>query len=167
MQETNDIALALEAFLPYKLSRAAELVSLRFARIYKDHAGLTRPEWRTLATLAQYGTLTAKAIGAHSSMHKTKVSRAVQSLEERQWLKRTTDENDRRVEHLVLTGEGARNYRTLAGLAHRFESGLRETLGEADFAALIRGLTAVEEHLGTKIFPQDQIQESPGRAGDR
>ena len=80
MQETNDIALALEAFLPYKLSRAAELVSLRFARIYKDHAGLTRPEWRILATLGQYGTLTAKAIGAHSSMHKTKVSLCVPSI---------------------------------------------------------------------------------------
>ncbi len=154
MHETDDIALALEAFIPYKLSRAAELVSLRFARIYRDHAGLTRPEWRTLATLGQYGTLTAKAIGAHSSMHKTKVSRAVQSLEERQWLKRTTDEQDRRLEHLVLTWEGMRNYRTLAELAHRFESGLKETLGEADFAALNRGLTAVEEPLGTKLFSQ-------------
>ncbi|MEM9104805.1 MAG: MarR family winged helix-turn-helix transcriptional regulator [Pseudomonadota bacterium] len=152
MDQTNDIALALEAFLPYKLSRAAELVSLRFARIYKDHAGLTRPEWRTLATLGQYGTLTAKAIGAHSSMHKTKVSRAVQSLEERKWLKRTTDDKDRRVEHLALTREGARNYRTLAELAHGFEGGLKETLGKQDFEALIRGLTAVEKHLGTKVF---------------
>ena len=152
MDETDETALALEAFLPYKLSRAAELVSLGFARIYRDHAGLTRPEWRTLATLGQYGSLTATAIGAHSSMHKTKVSRAVQSLEERNWLKRTTDENDRRVEHLALTREGARNYRTLAGLAHAFESGLKETLGDADFAALNRGLSAVECHLGTMIF---------------
>lgn len=152
MDQTDDIALALEAFLPYKLSRAAELVSLRFARIYKDHAGLTRPEWRTLATLGQYGTLTATAIGAHSSMHKTKVSRAVQSLEERKWLKRTTDDADRRVEHLELTREGARNYRTLAELAHGFESGLKETLGKQDFDALIRGLTAVEKHLGTRVF---------------
>ena len=152
MDQDDEIALALEAFLPYKLNCAAELVSRRFATIYKDHAGLTRPEWRTLATLGQYGTLTATAIGAHSSMHKTKVSRAVQSLEERKWLKRTTDENDRRVEHLVLTREGERNYKRLAGLAHAFETGLRDLLGEEEFEQLNRGLAAVERELGTEIF---------------
>ncbi|MEX3011513.1 MarR family winged helix-turn-helix transcriptional regulator [Hoeflea sp. TYP-13] len=152
MDQTDEIALALEAFVPYKLNRANELVSRRFATIYKDHAGLTRPEWRTLATLGQYGTLTATAIGAHSSMHKTKVSRAVQSLEERKWLKRTTDENDRRVEHLVLTREGARSYKKLAELAHAFETGLKDILGNENFEALNRGLGAIEERLGTDIF---------------
>ncbi|MCP4316097.1 MAG: winged helix-turn-helix transcriptional regulator [Hyphomicrobiales bacterium] len=152
VNQNDEIALALEAFIPYKLNRAAELVSRRFAVIYKDHDGLTRPEWRTLATLGQYGTLTATAIGAHSSMHKTKVSRAVQSLEERNWLKRTTDENDRRVEHLVLTLEGARNYKRLAELAYELEMRLKDTLGEQNFEALNRGLVAVERKLGTEIF---------------
>nr|WP_276562538.1 MarR family winged helix-turn-helix transcriptional regulator [Hoeflea prorocentri] len=128
------------------------MVSRRFAVIYKDHAGLTRPEWRTLATLGQYGTLTAKSIGAHSSMHKTKVSRAVQSLEDRKWLARMTDEHDRRVEHLTLTKEGARNYRNLAKLAHEFEMGLKDILGEESFEDLNNGLAAVEDQLGTEIF---------------
>lgn len=152
MNQQDDAPLALEAFLPYKLNRAAELVSRRFATIYNDHAGLTRPEWRTLATLGQYGTLTAKSIGAHSSMHKTKVSRAVQSLEDRNWLTRTTDEKDRRVEHLMLTKEGARNYRNLAKLAHAFELGLKDILGERSFEDLNKGLAAVEEQLGEDIF---------------
>lgn len=152
MDQTEKTPLALEAFLPYTLSRAAELVSRRFATIYKDHAGLTRPEWRTLATLGQYGTLTATLIGAHSSMHKTKVSRAVQSLEERKWLKRRTDEDDRRIEHLELTREGERNYRKLAELARAFEAGLKELLGEKSFAELSRGLDAVEKQLGTDVF---------------
>lgn len=152
MKQQDDAPLSLEAFLPYKLNRAAELVSRRFATIYKDHAGLTRPEWRTLATLGQYGTLTATSIGAHSSMHKTKVSRAVQSLEDRNWLTRTTDEKDRRVEHLMLTREGARNYRNLAKLAHAFEQGLKDMLGEQSFGDLNKGLAAVEKQLGTDIF---------------
>lgn len=151
MEDEEKTFLALEAFIPYKLNRAAELVSRQFARIYKDRAGLTRPEWRTLATLGQYGTLTATAIGAHSSMHKTKVSRAVQSLEERKWLKRSIDEQDRRVERLALTREGARNYRELAQLAHAFQLKLRDVMGEADFDALDRGLAAVEARLGKDI----------------
>ena len=36
-----------------------------------------------LVTLGQFGAMTAKAIGAHSHMHKTKVSRAVALLERR------------------------------------------------------------------------------------
>ncbi len=79
--ETTETApLVLENFIPYRLNKAAEAISQRFASLYHDRYGLTRPEWRTLATLGQFGKLTATAIGAHSSMHKTKVSRGQCSL---------------------------------------------------------------------------------------
>jgi len=69
--------LQLEKFLPYRLNRAAAAASTQLSSVYWRKYGLTVPEWRTLSTLAQFGELTAKQIGAHSSMHKTKVSRAV------------------------------------------------------------------------------------------
>ena len=50
--------------------------------------------------------MTATEVGVHSTMHKTKVSRAVFALEQRRWLKRTQDDGDRRVEHLELTAPG-------------------------------------------------------------
>ncbi len=96
----------LEQFLPFRLNRAAEFIALRFAAAYKAEYGLTRPEWRTLAALGSSGRMTATEVGVHSTMHKTKVSRAVFALEERRWLKRTQDEDDRRVEHLELTAAG-------------------------------------------------------------
>ncbi|MGO4837536.1 MarR family transcriptional regulator, partial [Rhizobiaceae sp. 2RAB30] len=55
--------LALEDFLPYRLNRLADAVSREFQKIYKERHGLTRPEWRTLATLGQFGTMTATGIG--------------------------------------------------------------------------------------------------------
>ena len=103
--------LELEIFLPYRLNRLAEAVSREFSKIYRDRFGLTRPEWRTLATLGAFGTITATAIGEHSSMHKTKVSRAVAELERRKWLTRVADAADRRVEHLALTKAGRSAYR--------------------------------------------------------
>ena len=90
----------MENFLPYRLNRIAEAVSREFSKLYRDRHDLTRPEWRTLATLGQFGTMTATAIGEHSTMHKTKVSRAVSELEKRKWLTRAPDEADRRTEHL-------------------------------------------------------------------
>ncbi len=96
----------LDGFIPYRLNRASELVSLSFARQYKQEFDLTRPEWRTLAALGSVGVMTAKDIGAHSHMHKTKVSRAVQALEQRHWLKRVPSDTDRRFEQIELTAHG-------------------------------------------------------------
>lgn len=144
----ND-TLALEGFMPYRLARAAEIVSRKFAALYRDRHGLTRPEWRTLATIGQFGRVTATEIGAHSSMHKTKVSRAIRALEQRKWLTRTPDTADRRIEHIELTREGRRHYRDLAEMARGFEARMFETLGQAGADRLEAGISAIEAKLAS------------------
>ena len=136
--------LALEDFLPYRLNRLADLVSRSFSRIYRERHGMTRPEWRVLASLGEFGRATASDIVAHSSQHKTKVSRAVASLEERGWLSRRVDEADRRIEWLTLTATGSKVYAELAELARSFQQQLADDLGAEAAAALERGLAAVE-----------------------
>ncbi|WP_105424207.1 MarR family winged helix-turn-helix transcriptional regulator [Neorhizobium tomejilense] len=135
----------LEQFLPYRLNRAAEFVGLRFAAHYRAKYGLTRPEWRTLAALGSSGRMTSKAVGAHSSMHKTKVSRAVFALEQRRWLKRSQDDADRRLEHLELTPAGQQAYRELIELARRYQAELEAELGGNGIEALSTGLAAIEQ----------------------
>lgn len=121
--------LALEHFLPYRLNRLSSAVSQQFRAVYGPHHDLTVPEWRVLATLAQFGTMTAKAIGKHSSMHKTKVSRAVRALEERRWLVRRESEQDRREESLSLTAPGLQVYGEIVPRALAFEAGILAALG--------------------------------------
>lgn len=135
----------LEQFLPYRLNRAAEFVGLRFAAHYKAKYGMTRPEWRTLAALGSSGRMTSKAVGIHSSMHKTKVSRAVFALEQRRWLKRSQDEADRRLEHLELTAAGQQAYRELIGLARGYQAELEAEIGESGIRMLSTGLIAIEQ----------------------
>ena len=141
-------SLDLEKFLPYRLNRLAEAVSRDFQTIYRTRYGLTRPEWRLLASLGQHGTMTATEVGRDSAMHKTKVSRAVAALEERRWLKRETDLEDRRVERLALTPAGAKAYAELVPLARRFEADLLRLLDPAEREALSIGLAAVERRFG-------------------
>jgi DNA-binding MarR family transcriptional regulator len=140
--------LELESFLPYRLYRLADAVSREFSRIYKDRHGLTRPEWRTLAGLGQHGTMTATELGEQSAMHKTKVSRAVAELERRRWLTRMPDEDDRRVEHLVLTRAGLAAYREMVPLAKAFERELLAKLNASERAAIVSGVAALEAVLG-------------------
>jgi DNA-binding MarR family transcriptional regulator len=139
-----DDVLALEQFLPYRLNRLADAISRDFARIYKDRYGLTRPEWRLLATLGQYGNMTATAIGRHSAMHKTKVSRAVSALEKRRWIARAADEADRRIEHLKLTKAGDEAYRALVPLMLGFEARMLERASAPDRATVAKALTVLE-----------------------
>lgn len=143
----DDETLALEDFLPYRLARAAEMVSKQFAAHYREQYGLTRPEWRTLATIGQFDRITATEIGRHSSMHKTKVSRAVRALEQRNWIARTDDPVDRRIEHIVLTREGKRHYRELVRMARDYEARLVRMLGTTGAKHLETGLGAIETEL--------------------
>lgn len=137
----------LETFLPYRLNRAAELISLSFAREYKQRFQMTRPEWRTLAALGSVGRMTATEIGAHSNMHKTKVSRAVHALEQRRWLKRLEDDADRRIEHLELTSLGRKSYGEMAALAHTYQASLEQALGQGAIDRIEAGLAEVEKAL--------------------
>lgn len=139
--------LALETFLPYRLNRLAMAVSQQFRAVYGPHHDLTVPEWRVLATLAQFGTMTAKAIGAHSAMHKTKVSRAVRALEERRWLARSQNDRDRREEGLALTAAGLRVYAEIVPRALAFEAKLLADLGP-HAAPLLAALERMEAGLG-------------------
>jgi DNA-binding MarR family transcriptional regulator len=159
--------LVLEDFLAYRIRRLADAVSLDFSRIYRERYGLTRPEWRALATLGQFGTTTATAIGVHSAMHKTKVSRAVAELEKRRWLTRSADPEDRRLEHLALTKAGLEVYRELVPLAIRFEAELLQRMAPADRSALLQALAATEAALGLARPGVSSPAADSGRAAAR
>ncbi len=160
------MTLKLESFLPYRLNRAAAIASRQFSAIYRNEFSLTVPEWRTLATLGQFGAATATEIGAHSAMHKTKVSRAVTSLQKRRWLVRRTDEMDRRIEHLALSSAGEAAYRRLAPKMLAFEEALFDKLDAEELAALTKGLAALERALGadssSKLTAQPKAEEPGG-----
>ena len=98
----------------------ASLVSQALSRIYAERYSIGVPEWRVLVTLGQYGMMTGKAIGAHSHMHKTKVSRAVALLESRKLVTRRANRADLREAFLSLTPAGRAMYEDLAPVALDF-----------------------------------------------
>jgi DNA-binding MarR family transcriptional regulator len=137
--------LKLDEFLPYRLNVVANLVSQALSRIYVDRYGIDVPEWRILVTLGEFETMTAKAIGTHSHMHKTKVSRAVSELERRKLLVRRENRADRREAFLSLTPAGRAIYEELAPGALDFARRLFETVDSADRAAFERAVTRLIE----------------------
>ena len=136
-------SLELENFLPYRLNRLAEAVSRDFQTIYRTRYGLTRPEWRLLASLGQNGTMTATEVGRDSAMHKTKVSRAVAHLERQGLLARHPSETDGRAEILSLTDTGLAAFADLGQRAFDYDKALRKVLGAKAAKDLNRILLAI------------------------
>ncbi|MEM7428981.1 MAG: MarR family winged helix-turn-helix transcriptional regulator [Pseudomonadota bacterium] len=128
--------IELERFLPYRLNVVAEAVSRALSELYDARHGISIPEWRVIATLGQYRRMTAKDIGAHSRMHKTKVSRAVARLMERGCLARSSNSADKREAFLELTGSGRAIYDDLVPRALAFETALADRLSESERKAL-------------------------------
>ena len=130
--------LRLNEFLPYRLSVLAAVVSEGLARSYGEQFGIGVPEWRVLATIGEFQSITAKAIGAHAHMGKVKVSRAVASLEGRRLIRRTPNADDMREAFLVLTPAGATIYRRIVPMALGYAEALRGALSPDEAAMLDR-----------------------------
>jgi DNA-binding MarR family transcriptional regulator len=141
----DNAPLKLEEFLPYRLNVVASLVSQALSRIYADRYGIGVPEWRVLVTLGQHGMMTGKAIGHHSHMHKTKVSRAVALLETRKLVARRANRADLREAFLALTPSGRAMYDDLAPIALDFADRLSELVEPADRAAFERAVDRLIE----------------------
>jgi len=132
--------LKLEDFLPHRLNVLSSLVSQALTRVYGRH-GIGIPEWRVLVTLGENGVMTGKAVGAHTHMHKTKVSRAVAQLEQRKFLSRRANRADLRESFLSLTPAGRAVYEELAPSALAFMDRLAEVVAPGDRPAFDRAMT--------------------------
>ena len=135
--------LMLRTFLPYRLNVLANLASTALARVYSQRWGISIPEWRVLATLFDAGAMTQKAIGKHTHLDKTKISRAVASLEKRRLVSRRTNDDDKREAFLTLTKAGDRLFGEIAPLALAFNAELEATLDETQKAVLDEALTVL------------------------
>jgi len=142
---SETLELKLEDFLPYRLNVVAALSSQALSQTYAPRYGISVPEWRVLVTLGQYGEMTGKAVGEHSHMHKTKVSRAVALLQERGLVARKTNRQDLREALLSLTPTGRGIYRDLVPAALNFSRALLDSLDPAERAAFDRALQKLTE----------------------
>lgn len=125
--------LQLESFLPYLVNNLADRISNGLSRIYAGGYGLSIPEWRVLANLAEHGVLNAKQIVTTTGMEKSKVSRAVKNLTERGLILQRRKEEDNRARDLALTAAGVALYGDLVPHALAWEGQLLDCLSVSEY----------------------------------
>ena len=146
--------LILDDFLPYRLSYSANLVSDTIARAYDALFGLTIPEWRVVAVVAESSGVTQAAIGQKTRMDKVTVSRAAIALVDRGLLVREKHPEDRRAHQLALSAAGRELYRAVAPKALELERMIFAQIDAEElkrFVATLRRIDALAEEVATAI----------------
>ncbi|MEE2945432.1 MAG: MarR family transcriptional regulator [Pseudomonadota bacterium] len=136
----------LEGYLPYQVSVIAGQLSSNLASLYQEKFGITVAEWRILVNLAYSDSKTVRDIQQRVHLDKAKVSRAVVGLEDRGYLTKKIDPDDRRLLHLELTEEGETLVAELVPLAQEFQSKVAEKFQD-DFATLQSQMTQLMKAL--------------------
>lgn len=134
--------LTLAAFTPYRIVALARRLSEELGEAYR-HEGVTIPEWRVLAVVAQAPVSAARDVARMTPMDKMAVSRAVSSLEGKGLVTRERGE-DRRVSSLRLTPAGEIVYQRVAAIALVYEEKLLRRLPDDDRRAFLAGLAALD-----------------------
>jgi DNA-binding MarR family transcriptional regulator len=136
--------LRLDHYLPYRLSVASNAVSRLIARAYEDRFGLTIPQWRLIAVLAEFGPLTQQEIGVRTVMDKVTVSRATQGLVKRRLVQRAPHGADGRSHHVALSKSGERLYSEISPVALEYEARLLRHFDPAALESLKQFLLQLE-----------------------
>jgi DNA-binding MarR family transcriptional regulator len=138
--------LSLDQFLPFRLSFTSNLVSDAIARAYESLFGLSVPEWRLIAVIAEHDGITQQRIGARTRMDKVTVSRAAIALADRGLIARKPNPADKRSHLLALTSDGQMLYGEVAPKALELEArifGSMDPRKLAEFVAMLREIDAI------------------------
>src|SRR5438876_12008592 len=96
----TDVSLRLDAFIPFRLSVTSNMVSHAIASTYQALFGLSIPEWRLIAVIAEDDGTTQQQVGRRTQMDKVTVSRATIALVDRGLIERQPHARDRRSQSL-------------------------------------------------------------------
>lgn len=119
----------LSSFLPYQLAVASSRISREFSERYKREFGLSIPEWRVLAHLAQSDAVSVREIHERVDMDKSKVSRAAARLESSGLIEKRENPEDRRLLDMRLTAKGRDLIARIVPIADAYQAQLTALLG--------------------------------------
>lgn len=137
--------LILDRFIPYRLSVTSNVVSDVISTAYEALFGLSIPEWRVVAVVAEQDGITQQGICIATRMDKVMVSRATIALVDRGLIVRAPNRADRRSRLLALTDAGRRLYADVAPKAIEFEERIFSSFPADELDRFMAMLRAIEE----------------------
>lgn len=139
--------LDLRQFFPYRLAVLEQRVGIATSRHYQHDFDLSRIEWRVMATLAMFDSISATEICEFTHMAKMQVSRAIARLKEKDLVVQKVSESDHRATQLSLTADGLKIYHHIVPRVLLEEQAILGYLSAAEQGQLQKIINKLEDAL--------------------
>jgi homoprotocatechuate degradation regulator HpaR len=144
-QSSSKIALPpTSRSLPIALARAREKVMAPIREMLSE-SGITEQQWRVLRVLSESGALDATKLADRACLLLPSLTRIIQTMLDKKYVTRTTDEDDRRRQLITISDAGHaiidKNLQQAAAISTRYIS----ALGQQRYEELLDSLQALDE----------------------
>jgi homoprotocatechuate degradation regulator HpaR len=144
-QNSSKIALPpTSRSLPIALARAREKVMAPIREMLSE-SGITEQQWRVLRVLSESGALDATKLADRACLLLPSLTRIIQTMLDKKYVTRTTDEDDRRRQLITISDAGHaiidKNLQQAAAISTRYIS----ALGQQRYEELLDSLQALDE----------------------
>ena len=124
----------------------ARLLRTAFDRRMKE-VGLTRSQWWVLNNLFQHNGVNQAELAQFLEVERPTLGRLIDRLENKGWVKRVADANDRRAKRIFLTEEVAPTIRTMRKIARETRSDALTEIPKRDREELVNILIKIKKNL--------------------
>ena len=129
-------SLSTSRSLPIALLRAREKVMAPIRTMLAD-VGLTEQQWRVLRVLDEKGALEPTHIAEQACLLLPSLTRILQKLEEKHFILRKPDENDRRRQIVKISTKGTRLIEAHLDTSQKLMEEIRQNMGPERYDALL------------------------------
>ncbi len=143
-----DGVIALEERFTYRFAVIASRMGSALAPSHERY-GLSVAAWRVRAVIGRYEPLSAKELARRTSTDPFRVTRALTLLDEKGFVSRQADPQDRRRVSLRLTAPGRKVHDEIAMALSAMEHSVLQALGTREQALLFRLIDKLDRRIGT------------------
>lgn len=142
--KTKADTLPLEQWVGYRFGLLATRIGSMLQPVTQGKYRLSTSSWRVLAVIARFEPCSAAELSSHSRLDPSKVSRAIEVLVDRKFIKRNKDPLDQRRAVLTLTPLGRRTYEDCAEQVRKNEAYYTATLTPLERKAMWAAVDKME-----------------------
>jgi DNA-binding MarR family transcriptional regulator len=134
----------IDDFVMYRLSRLLASGSASVIRLCEGELGITRREWRVIASLKPGGSMLSSELAEHAHLDRARTSRAISSLVAKGLIDRQIVSSDQRKATVTLTAKGCAMYESFFPLVAELNKRMLQGLSDEVLQALDTALNHIQ-----------------------
>lgn len=135
---------SIDDLLLYRLARLFSAGSTSAFRLFEGQFGITRREWRVMASLWPDKSLLSSDLAEHAHLDRTRTSRAISSLVTKGLIDRQSVPSDQRKATLTLTAKGHNLYESAFPMVVELNQSLTKGLDDDTLKALDAAINHIQ-----------------------